>query len=197
MSLQKTIWSQSKRTPDQVLRYASETVFRGPAVAPLKINKWDFIFVAGAITGRTNKPGAGRPKGSLGQRTKALRAIADEAIAAGITPIEVMLDNMRFYHEKADVLLTAVVAGVRDGKKKPIELLELMKELGSFRDKAQSCAVDAAPYVHPRLSASQADVNVKVSVEEAEQAFKLVAGAMNAADSGEIFVPQKKSKVVA
>lgn len=141
----------------------------------------------------------GRPVGSVGQRTKALRAIADEAIAAGITPIEVMLDNMRFYHEKADVLLTAIVAGVKgEGKKKvpPMELLEMMKEIGSFREKAQGCAVDAAPYCHPKLSATTVDLKAKVTVEEAEKAFKEIEGVLEAAITGEI-IPPKKQKVAA
>ncbi|HEX2556991.1 MAG TPA: hypothetical protein VHK86_01595 [Nitrososphaera sp.] len=143
----------------------------------------------------------GRPVGSLSARTKALRDIADDAIMQGITPIEVMLDNMRFYHEQANVLQAAVITKVSSkGKLKDedaMKLLTAFQDMGANRMKAQACASEAAPYVHPRLTASQADVNVKVSVEEAEQAFKLVAGAMNAADSGEIFVPAKKSKVAA
>lgn len=151
-----------------------------------------------AVTKR-NPKGAGRPAGSLGSRTKALRAIADEAISAGVTPIEVMLENMRFFHEKADVLQTAVVQKLSAKKitdKDAMELLREFQELGASRLKAQSCAVDAAPYVHPRLSATHAEVNVNIRQEEAKQAFDLIAGAMNAADSGEI-IPPKKSKVAA
>lgn len=144
-----------------------------------------------------NDRGQGRKKGGLNERTKALRAISDEAIAKGITPIEVMLDNMRFYYEKADVLLTAIVAGVKGegkSKKPPMELLEMMKEMGSFRDKAQACAVDAGPYVHPRLSATHADVNVNVKVEEAEQAFKTIEHALDSIVTGEIVPKREKAK---
>ena len=41
--------------------------------------------------------GAGRKPGSLNKRTVALRAISDEALFAGLLPLQVMLQNMRFY----------------------------------------------------------------------------------------------------
>lgn len=147
------------------------------------------------MTGKPNKKGGGRPVGSLSVRTKAIRAIADEAIAAGVTPLEVMLDNMRFYHEKADVLLTAILRGVSE-KKKPMELLEALKELGSFKAQAQSCAVDAAPYIHARLSASTISGEITHKHEEAEAAFKTIENVLEATVLGEV-VPQKKSKVAA
>lgn len=141
--------------------------------------------------------GQGRKPGGLNQRTKALRAIADEAIAEGVHPLEVMLDNMRFYHERADVLQTAVLAKVAKvslKSKEAMELLEEFKELGAARMKAQSCAVDAAPYVHPRLSATSADVTVTHKVEEAEQAFKQIEGALNQMVNGEIIPAREKAK---
>jgi hypothetical protein len=144
-------------------------------------------------TGRVNKKGAGRPVGSLSIRTKALRAISDEALAAGITPFEVMLDNMRFYYTKADVLLTAILAGIND-KKKPMEMLEALKELGSFRDKAQACAADAAPYAHARLSATTVDGTITHKVEEAAEAFKLIEGTLEATVTGEVVPMRKKSE---
>src|SRR5437016_3860909 len=95
--------------------------------------------------------GAGHPKGKLGKRTLALRAIADEALAEGVTPIEVMLENMRFYHSESDKLLATIIAGVENGKS-PASLVEALSKLMWFRAEAQKCAVDAAPYLHPRLS---------------------------------------------
>lgn len=143
--------------------------------------------------------GAGRPKGSVGQRTKAIRAIADKAIQEGVHPLEVMLDNMRFYHQKADVLQVAILdkvtaKGVLKGED-AMKMLEEFKELGEFRMKAQSCAVDAAPYVHPKLSATSADVTVTHKVEEAEAAFKTIEVALNAAVYGEIIPAREKAKV--
>jgi hypothetical protein len=68
------------------------------------------------------RPGAGRKRGSTGSVTRKTREIRAEAVERGITPLEVMLENMRHWWEKGD------------------------------RDKAQQCATDAAAYVHPRLS---------------------------------------------
>lgn len=145
------------------------------------------------MTGKPNKPGAGRPKGSLSLRTKAIRAVADEAIAAGVTPLEVMLNNMRFYHEKADVLLTAILSGVKNGKKS-LEMLAMLKELGSFKNLAQSCAADAAPYVHARLSASQISGEITHKHEEAEAAYKVIEHALNAQVNGEEIPKREKAK---
>ncbi len=66
------------------------------------------------------RAGAGRPRGSA---TKKTRAVADAAAAAGVTPLEVMLDAMRRLHKARKYTAAASVAR------------------------------DCAPYVHPRLSA--------------------------------------------
>ena len=143
--------------------------------------------------------GAGRPKGSVGEKTKMLREIAAKALAEGITPAEVMLNNMRFYYEKADVLQTAVI---KKKKKKNLkseeamELLEEFKELGENRMKAQKCAVDAAPYFHPALSAIKVDAEVTHKVEEAEEAFKTIEHILESAVTGEIITPVKKKEKV-
>ena len=140
----------------------------------------------------------GRPVGSVGAKTKMLREIAAKALADGVTPAEVMLDNMRFFHEKADVLQTAVVTKLQSKKLNSEEAMELLtefKELGENRMRAQSCAVDAAPYFHPRLSATQLSGEVTVKHEEAQQAFKTIEGALNSAVYGEEVVkPKAKAK---
>jgi hypothetical protein len=94
------------------------------------------------------RAGAGRPKNSVSKRTAAIRDISKEAIEKGITPLEVMLNNMRFYVDEADKLLAKILLG----KKSTPELVKALKDLISFRSQAQSCAVDAAPYVHSRLA---------------------------------------------
>ena len=68
------------------------------------------------------RPGAGRPPGSKNQKTA---DIAQEAVGAGITPIEVMLSAMRDLWDQ----------GSAEAKRE-----------------AARIAKDAAPYVHPRLS---------------------------------------------
>jgi hypothetical protein len=75
----------------------------------------------------------GRQKGSLNKTTAAMRQVSDRALAAGITPMELMLDNMRYFYGQALVADTEVAH---------IELRTL----------AQACAKDVAPYVHPKLA---------------------------------------------
>ncbi|MBR1155641.1 hypothetical protein [Bradyrhizobium sp. JYMT SZCCT0428] len=108
------------------------------------------------------QPNAGRKKGGINARTAALRNIADEALAAGITPLEVMLQNMRFYHSEAETILAELLKRLAEGEAKPEQLISAMKELGSFKEKAQRCAVDAAPFLHPHLSAVSVNANIKV-----------------------------------
>ena len=66
------------------------------------------------------RKGAGRKVGSATAKT---RAIADKAAAAGITPLEVMLEAMNSFRENGDI------------------------------EKAAGFAKDAAPYIHPKLAA--------------------------------------------
>lgn len=96
----------------------------------------------------------GRKPGGTNARTRAMRAIADEALQSGCHPLEVMLNNMRFYHNEAQGILAQILAAVKaGGKKLGLEHLELLGKLYNTRNEAQKCAVDAAPYVHARLSA--------------------------------------------
>jgi hypothetical protein len=60
--------------------------------------------------------------------------IRREAVERGITPLEVMLENMRHWYVKGD------------------------------RDKSQVCAVDAAPFVHPKFTSIDATVHGETSV---------------------------------
>lgn len=92
------------------------------------------------------RKGAGRKAGSATTKT---RAIADKAAASGITPLEVMLENMVFAHQEASGLLQRLL----DGGAETPEGFNEMKELLRFRAIAQEAAKDAAPYLHPRLAA--------------------------------------------
>jgi hypothetical protein len=65
---------------------------------------------------------AGRPKGSASKKTSEVR---DRAALTGSTPLEVMIEAMRFYEQQGN------------------------------RDRAASIAKDAAPYMHPRLTAME------------------------------------------
>ena len=65
------------------------------------------------------REGSGRKPGSKNIKT---RAIADQAAAAGITPLEVMIEAMRHFRETGNL------------------------------SEATRVAKDAAPYMHPRLA---------------------------------------------
>lgn len=94
------------------------------------------------------RPGAGRPKGSQNRRTKALKEIADKAVAAGVTPLEVMLDNMRFAMAEAANAQQRYEAAVD-----PKERKEARGQVLGYRGFAQDAAKEAAPFVHPKLAA--------------------------------------------
>ena len=88
-----------------------------------------------------SRPGAGRPKGATTRRTQEIAAKEFEKV----TPLEVMLANMRFAHERAEEVAKVVAGGPGDP--------DTFKELLRLRQMAQDCAKDAAPYMHPRLNA--------------------------------------------
>lgn len=100
---------------------------------------------------------AGRKSGSLTVRN---REVAEKALADGLTPLEVMLDNMRFYHQASlkviDELLrhgAPPLEGEPDPDAPPHEdIVEALREVMGFRKLAGEAAKDAAPYLHPRLS---------------------------------------------
>lgn len=99
--------------------------------------------------------GAGRKLGALAKRTQ---AIAEKASAEGITPLEVMLANMWHFHriaESAEKALAELSADKIDGMEPDDQfkyLLAEVKKAAGLRDMAQGCAVDAAPYIHPKLA---------------------------------------------
>ena len=82
------------------------------------------------------RPGSGRKKGSATLKT---RAIADAAAAAGITPLEVMINTMRALYDRYQALVAMAPEGT-------------MLDLTLLKD-ASAIAKDAAPYMHPRLAA--------------------------------------------
>jgi len=127
--------------------------------------------------------GGGRKKGGVNKKTAALRAITAKALKSGVTPLEVMLGNMRFYHDEAARILSQVLAGV--GKRPSLEMIEALKSVCSFRGEAEVAARDAAPYMHPRLSAIAVKGNINSNV-------KMVQGAMSAEEAAEAYASTLK-----
>lgn len=82
------------------------------------------------------RPGAGRPKGSPNKATQWRQA---QVAATGATPLEVMIEAMR--HHLAVARQAQAVGDV--------------KIAGAALRQAADLAAQAAPYVHPRLTAVQ------------------------------------------
>lgn len=90
----------------------------------------------------------GRQKGSKNKVTiEREKAVAEYTSGReGLQPLDIMLENMRFAHEKGGEVLGKILEG--DGAN-----MDSLKELIRFRQIAQDCANQAAPYVHPKLAA--------------------------------------------
>lgn len=105
-----------------------------------------------------SRPGAGRPPGSLNRKS---REIVEKALGEGVTPLEVMLHAMRFYHAEAEKLIerllaegvphlkTAANGGGAEGPR--ADVIEAIREVLELRKRAGEEAARAAPYVHPRI----------------------------------------------
>ena len=106
------------------------------------------------------REGAGRKTGSVTKRT---REVAERAVATGMTPLEVMIDNMRHFQQvalDAEATLNGLTAGEFSEQVSPDAspedqfkfLLAQVKKTVGLRQAAQDAARDAAPYIHPKLS---------------------------------------------
>jgi hypothetical protein len=93
--------------------------------------------------------------------------IADKAAATGKTPLEVMLDNMRHFAKLAETAEAALaeLSANKIAEIPPDEqfkyLFAEVKKAAGLREMAQSCARDAASYVHPRLSSTAVKLEEK------------------------------------
>jgi hypothetical protein len=85
-----------------------------------------------------------------GTPNKASAARQAEVAASGVTPLEVMLANMRFHHRQAEELLELLSAA-----ESPEAKIQILGEASRHRQMAQDCAKDAANYVHPKLASIQ------------------------------------------
>jgi hypothetical protein len=115
-----------------------------------------------AAIARENGKKGGRPLGPL---AKLSRRKADELSHKNETPLDVMIDNMNFWRGKATELSDEMQRRMDEISKLDIsdaaqrdKFVELMKEFNKIatamlaaRAESQKCAVDAAPYVHPRF----------------------------------------------
>jgi len=112
------------------------------------------------------QPGAGRPKGVPNKATQKRQA---EVAASGPTPLDVMLQDMRFRFEMAR---TELDKGEKANKALVADYLE----------EARKAAKDVAPYVHPRLQTVQhggtegaSPIPIKIESLNNEQLNQLIA----------------------
>jgi hypothetical protein len=102
------------------------------------------------MAGGGSKPGERRGGRKRGTPNKASAARQAEVAASGVTPLEVMLANMRFHHRQAEELLELLSAA-----ESPEAKIQILGEASRSRQMAQKCAADAANYVHPKLASVQ------------------------------------------
>lgn len=103
-------------------------------------------------------PKPGNAKGGKAPQSTALaRVRAHEIAKSGKAPLDIMLDNMMFWHNQSQNIAEQIQSGIqsmKDGNASPELIKEtegLLKTFIAARENAQKCAVDAAPYVHPKL----------------------------------------------
>ena len=81
----------------------------------------------------------------------------------GLTPLEIMLDNMRFYHAEAGKLVEKLIAeGVpqlkaAEGDDPNQGIIEGLKDVLELRKRAGDEAARAAPYMHTRMGYASGD----------------------------------------
>lgn len=104
---------------------------------------------------------SGRKPGSMNARS---RETVEKALSRGVSPIEVMLENMRFYHqgacELAEALLSgkpmdaaAAVGAAEEAQETPnATVIEAIGQVVGLRKLAGEEAARAAPYCHVRLA---------------------------------------------
>lgn len=123
--------------------------------------------------------GRGRPPGAV---TVLTRELANEIVASGFTPIHVMHDNMRFFFEKGERLTTRLEHMLAQTREDQVvnaerfhEMIALLHKINTARQLAEQCAVDLAPYVHPRLSsiALQNGLTDPITIEYSEVEARL------------------------
>ncbi len=90
------------------------------------------------------KKTGGRKKGTPNRRTVEKQAVAlkrqERVLASGVTPLEVMIADMRFHH-------AAAFAELDRGPDADLD------KVATSLSAARAAAKDAAPYIHPRLAA--------------------------------------------
>lgn len=102
-------------------------------------------------SGKRKKTG-GRAKGVPNKKTALLKKAVEEG---GLTPLDVMLNNMRWAMDQVGTLGVDNIDGI------------------AMRKVAQDAAKDAAPYLHPRLTSTELKVDDRRSMTDDERARRI------------------------
>ena len=123
----------------------------------------------GEYRGGGRKPGKASKK-ALARLAEIQKIVTEE----DLKPIAVMTDNMVFWHNQAIRMgekLEGYVLDIDDPEAID-KLTKLIKLFFQARENSQKCAVDAAPYYHPRLAA----VTVKSNPEDTQTTIVVKGG---------------------
>lgn len=111
-------------------------------------------------------PATARKNGKLGGRPRGQLAIINRERANelakknGTLPLDVMIENMLFWWDKAkfyEEKLNTLVVTETDEKSRA-EARKLVQNFLEAREKSQVCAVEAAPYFHAKLHSVASNV---------------------------------------
>lgn len=97
---------------------------------------------------------------------KSHRELVERLCMDGVLPLEVMVGNMRFAHGQAHMILNKLITRLNENAplndEEKVVAVDDYRESLRWREAAQACARDAAPYLHPRLATIEIkDDNVK------------------------------------
>jgi hypothetical protein len=102
----------------------------------------------------------GRPAGALNKKT---RAVLEQALKEGITPLQVRLKNMRRW-DKLSIALERRATAL-SGQSSPEELSAMLERAEDFRQRALGFATAALPFVDRRVGSVKCPVEVLTIVE--------------------------------
>lgn len=83
------------------------------------------------------------------------RSLAEEIVKSGQSPLHIMWDNMIFWANQVGELTSDIRKMIVDceDEEQRAEAFGMLKRMLLARENAQRCAVDMAPYCHPKLMA--------------------------------------------
>ena len=103
------------------------------------------------------RAGAGRKPGNRNENVENNRENIERAGEQGLEPLDVILNNMRFYHRQAGEalrkLLTGDIKGT-EGDNPNQSIIDGIKDVLELRKRASDEAARAAPYVHPCMGSA-------------------------------------------